>query len=263
MALKLAIGLLMVGGVTSFSILPSPATGIVRNDVFSSKPSSFAEPTPNTVGRSNVSKGCRSSTSLEAVPNWALYSLSHIIGGALGSPIVMRATRSWYKRFALPSWTPPNAIFGPVWSTLYGLMGYSVSRIVSSGSPSTNLATKLWTFHYALNIIWAPIFFGFKNLRTGLIINYGLIASLAYIMKLFHSIDPLSAYLQVPYMCWLIYATKLNQTVCKLNPTVDGVNRAMILADLYADGDEDGYNDELLQYDLKLLQKAAAEYAGL
>ena len=82
-------------------------------------------------------------------------------------------------------------------------------------------------------------------------------------MKLFHSIDPLSAYLQVPYMCWLIYATKLNQTVCKLNPTVDGVNRAMILADLYADGDEDGYNDELLQYDLKLLQKAAAEYAGL
>jgi len=125
----------------------------------------------------------------------------------------------------------------------------------------TNLATKLWTFHYALNVIWAPIFFGFQNLRLALIINVMLIASLGYILPIFYRIDALSAYLQVPYLMWLIFATILNQAICKLNPTVGGVNEARIQADLAASGD--GYNDAMLQYDIKKLQAAAAKYAGL
>ncbi|KAL7535720.1 hypothetical protein ACHAXR_006686, partial [Thalassiosira sp. AJA248-18] len=198
-----------------------------------------------------------------AIPNWALYPLGHIVGGMSNAPVVIRTTKTWYKRIPKPSWTPPNFVFSPVWTTLYGLMGLSVSRIAASGSTSTKLATQLWAFHYALNISWAPVFFGFRNFRLGLIINFFLIASLGYILPLFHSIDPLSAYLQIPYVIWLISATKLNQTICKLNPMLGGVNKAMILADLYASGDGDGYNDEMLQYDIKMLQNAAAEYAGV
>ncbi|KAL3809585.1 hypothetical protein ACHAXA_005801, partial [Cyclostephanos tholiformis] len=53
-----------------------------------------------------------------------------------GTPLVLRATKSWYRRISLPAWTPPNSVFGPVWTTLYGLMGLSISRITKSGGPT-------------------------------------------------------------------------------------------------------------------------------
>ena len=88
-----------------------------------------------------------------------------------------------------------------------------------------------------------------------------LISTLFITLKQFLCIDPIAAYLQVPYLLWLIYATKLNQAICKLNPTVGGINEARLQADLCADGD--GYNDAMLEYDIAKLQKAAADYACL
>lgn len=261
------VAIILAGGrVSSFSITPPAHVrrgGLVRKE-FSSKSVSF-NAAATSAGRSapSANKGRASTTVLEAIPSWAVYSLTHIVAGVSSAPLVARATDSWYKRIPLPPWTPPNFVFGPVWTLLYGLMGVSLSRIVQSGSPSTRLATKVWAFHLALNLSWATVFFGFKNLRLGLIINYLLIGSLGYVLFLFRSMDPLSAYLLIPYLLWLVYATKLNQVICKLNPVLGGVNKAMILADQYANGDGDGYNDDMLQYDIKQLQAAAAKYAGL
>ena len=212
---------------------------------------------PVRVSQSTTLKSTVLSTCL---PPWTYYSLFHIIGGTTGTPIVVRATKSWYKRIDLPSWTPPNFVFAPVWTLLYGLMGVSVSKIVKAGAPNTN-ALNLWKVHYVLNLLWAPIFFGFQCLRLGLIINMALISTLLITLKQFLYIDPIAAYLQVPYLLWLIYATKLNQAICKLNPTVGGINEARLQADLCADGD--GYNDAMLEYDIAKLQKAAADYACL
>ena len=252
--LSIAVTVLMSGGVASFST-PSPprARGAIvkRSEISSSKLARGGIP-PSAEGKLMA---------LEAVPSWAYYSVGHILGGCTGTPIVVRATKSWYNRISLPPWTPPNFIFGPVWTTLYGLMGFSVSRIAKSGAPMANIATKLWSIHYALNLLWAPIFFGMKRLRLGFIVNLILIATLGVTLPLFHRIDPLSAYLQVPYLLWLIFATKLNQSICQLNPTVGGINEAMVQADLCISGP--GYNDAMLQFDIKKLQTAAAKYAGL
>lgn len=211
-------------------------------------------------------------TALNAVPtppSWAIYTIGHIIGGTTGTPFVLHATKSWYTRIALPTWTPPNYIFGPVWTSLYGLMGYSLSRIISKSciaSTTTtsiiNSAIKLWTVHYILNILWSPIFFGMKRLRLGLIINLCLLTTLIALLPLYYSIDPISAYLQLPYLAWLLFATALNQAICKLNPTtLDGNNEAMVQADICKVGP--GYNDAMLRYDIAKLQMAAAKYAGL
>ena len=197
---------------------------------------------------------------LSKVPAWKYYSLLHIIGGTTGTPIVVRATKSWYKRIPLPSWTPPNFVFAPVWTLLYGLMGVSVSRIANAGSGGYK-ALNLWKAHYVLNLLWAPLFFGFQYLRIGLAINVVLVSTLLMILKSFYAIDPLAAYLQVPYLLWLIYATKLNQAICKLNPVISGINEARLQADLCADGD--GYNSAMLEYDIAKLQAAAMKYAEL
>ena len=252
--LSIAVTVLMSGGVASFST-PSPQRtrgAIVEGSEFSFSKLARVGIPPSAKGKV---------TALEAVPSWAYYSVGHIFGGCIGTPLVARATKSWYKRISLPPWTPPNFIFGPVWTTLYGLMGFSVSRIAKSGVPMANIATKLWSIHYALNLLWAPIFFGMKRLRLGFIVNLILIATLVVTLPIFHRIDPLSAYLQVPYLSWLIFATMLNHSICQLNPTVGGINEAMVQADLCISGP--GYNDAMLQSDIKKLQTAAAKYAGL
>ena len=207
----------------------------------------------------------KTSTSLGVTPScaWVPHSVGHIVGGCSGTPIVISGTKKggWYSRIPLPSFTPPNSFFGPIWTLLYGLMGYCFANVIKSTSPSAHLARKLWIAHYALNLSWAPIFFGMKRFRLGFIINLLLIASLGIILRLYHSIDPLLAYLQLPYMCWLIFATKLNKEICKLNPTVDGKNRGMIQAEICNSGE--GYNDVMLEYDIKQLQAKAASYIGL
>jgi tryptophan-rich sensory protein len=77
-------------------------------------------------------------------------------------------------------------------------MGVSVSRIVRAGARDS-IALKLWVVHYLLNLLWAPLFFGLQYLRVGLVINFALVSTLLVILNLFRAIDPIAAYLQVPY----------------------------------------------------------------
>lgn len=242
------IAIFMAGDVNSFSIPRISAhRSIVKNE---------SSVKPTTVRNTQLIKG--TSTSLEAVPSWTYYSIGHIIGGSTGTPFVIRATKSWYRHLNLPSWTPPSGSFAPVWTVLYGLMGVSVSRIVKASS-SSNPALKLWTLHYALNMVWPVVFFGLKQLRLGLMINLSLVTSLGFIIPLFHRIDPLSAYLLLPYLLWLSFANVLNLVVCRNNP--DGFTEGMGGEDVSLDVSP--YDDDMLESDIKKLQDAAAKYAGL
>lgn len=173
-----------------------------------------------------------------------------IVGGASGTPVVARAINSWYRRIALPDWTPPDKVFAPVWTTLYGLMGYAayrVNRVIQSNTLFTNQPIKLFLLHYVLNLVWPVVFFGMKRLRAGYIINLMLVTSLLGIVPMFYKVSPLSAILLLPYLAWLIFATKLNQAICQLNPT----------------GSEKGYNNAMLQADIYKLQIEAGKRVGL
>lgn len=187
------------------------------------------------------------------------WTLGHVVAGALPTPIVIGATKTWYRRIDLPAWTPPDQLFGPVWTVLYACMGVAVARVVQQMAATVATATTttppllwthptivLWMGHFLLNVTWAPVFFGLQRLRAALLMNYGLLASLCFgILPRFASSNALSAWLLVPYAVWLLYATALNQAVCRLNPTVKG------------------YNNAMLQADLLKLQQGAAKYAGL
>lgn len=179
----------------------------------------------------------------------AAYVFGTILGGNVGTPFVVAATKSWYDRIAKPKWTPPNSIFAPVWITLYTLLGLAVYRITSlKPTPHQQLrrlSLVLYGVHYLINIIWAPIFFGWKRLRLGHVLNVLLLTTLAPVIYGFYRLDKLSAYLLIPYMVWLLVATALSNGICKLNPTIKGYNNAMLEADIYK------------------YQQKAAKYAGL
>ncbi len=170
-------------------------------------------------------------------------------------------------------------------------MGVSLSRIVRAASSSASAPVlvsgpfaqwslaastvlKLWYGHYTLNLIWAPIFFGLQKFRLGLIISSLLVLTLGMILPLYHAIDPIAAYLQLPYLAWLCFATVLNYQFCVLNPVDgEGVNEAMRQVELIQQeenssssgggGGGEEYTEDKFQNDLKELQRAARVYAGL
>ena len=142
-------------------------------------------------------------------PVWVAGS---ILGGAAGTPFVVKATNSWYSDptvLKLPSWTPPNKIFMPVWTTLYGLIGFAGFRAASNEAlPGLAVA------HYVANLLWAPLFFGLKKLKLAALLQFGLLGSLAAVWSSFKK----DARLLIPYAAWLAYATVLNLAICRLNP---------------------------------------------
>lgn len=179
-----------------------------------------------------------------AIPSAAYWATSHVFGGALAAPMVMKASKSWYRQIDLPSWTPPDAIFGPVWTCLYSCMGLAAAKIYNT-KPVSQLAMGLWGIHCILNLLWAPVFFGKQRLRLGFWLIALQLASLAVVVPIFYQIQPSAALLLTPYALWLTFATLLNKAICKRNPT------------------SNGYNDAMLQADLLKLQQDAADYAGV
>jgi tryptophan-rich sensory protein len=173
------------------------------------------------------------------------WAVAHAVGGALGAPVVSKA-KGWYKRINLPPWTPPDFVFAPVWTMLYSAMGVAAARVYQNTQSLSSLPMVLWMIHYVvLNLSWAPVFFGMKRLRLGMILNSLMLATLLLIIPLFYQINQVSGLLLLPYLAWLSFATALNSAICRRNPT------------------KNGYNEAMLQADLLTLQKAAAAYAGV
>lgn len=162
-------------------------------------------------------------TRLYALPSPSVWwAVGHVVGGSSAAPIVAKATKSggWYRnKLDLPPWTPPDKIFAPVWTLLYSMMGVAASRVYSKvGGSLKSPLLILWFIHYALNLIWAPIFFGLKCFKLGQAINFLLLSTLAIIIPSFYKMDQLSGFLLVPYLAWCIFATCLNGAICKRNP---------------------------------------------
>ena len=204
---------------------------------------SFAPGRPRV--HANVALVGSTSPALELVSSPVAWAVGHAVGGALGAPVVSQA-KSWYKKIDLPPWTPPDFLFGPVWTLLYSAMGVAASRVYQRTQSLTSTPLVLWMIHYlALNLPWAPVFFGMKRLRMGMILNSLMMISLLIIIPLFYQNNPLSGLLLLPYLVWLTFATALNSAICRRNPT------------------KRGYNEAMFQAGLIKLQKAASEYAGL
>ena len=82
------------------------------------------------------------------------------IGGAVTTPKIA----TWYAALTKPSWTPPNWIFGPVWSALYFCMAIAAWLVWRQGGVSNaTLPLTLFGFQLVLNVYWSCIFFGQEN----------------------------------------------------------------------------------------------------
>lgn len=141
------------------------------------------------------------------------------IAGAIGNFATMSEITTWYAALAKPSWTPPNWLFGPVWTTLYILMGIALYLVWSKGleRKDVKIAIGVFAVQLILNTLWSIIFFGSHSLFGGLVTIIILwIAILANII-VFYRISKPAGLLLIPYIVWVSIASYLNYSVYLLN----------------------------------------------
>lgn len=139
-----------------------------------------------------------------------LGSLSGILSGS--------GNTEWYNSLNMPSFQPPSWIFGPMWTLLYTLMGIAAARIWHiSEDGLRSSAVRLFIIQLILNLIWSPLFFGMQNPLIALIVIVLMWIFILLTIISFSKIDKLSAYLLVPYIAWVSFATLLNASVVYLN----------------------------------------------
>lgn len=146
--------------------------------------------------------------------NLAIPLLIGIIAGFL--------TRQGVENFSInvekPVFSPPPALFPIVWTLLYILMGISAYTIEKSpSSPQRNRALILYYIQLFFNFLWSFIFFSFNNYLAAFIWIIVLLILIIAITIEFYKIKPVAAYLMIPYILWVAFATVLNFSIYLLN----------------------------------------------
>jgi len=138
--------------------------------------------------------------------------------GAIAGMFTSQSVPEWYATLNRPSFNPPNWIFGPVWTTLYILMGISFFLIwKQEASKVRNRAILIFLLQLLLNFAWSFIFFYFN--MTGLALVEIILLWISNVMMLvvFYKIKPIASYINIPYLLWVTFATVLNASYYILN----------------------------------------------
>lgn len=138
--------------------------------------------------------------------------------GAIAGIYTAQAVPEWYATLNQPSFNPPNWIFGPVWTTLYLILGFSFFLIwKQEKSKLQNLAILIFVIQMTLNFGWSFLFFYYHLIGAALLEILILWFTIIGMVLIFYKIKPLAAYLNVPYLLWVTFATILNAGYYFLN----------------------------------------------
>lgn len=141
-----------------------------------------------------------------------------LIGGLSGFATAS-SVQTWYPNLVKPAFTPPNYLFGPVWTVLYILMGVAAGMVWARGSHHSWVKTALYYFglQLLLNGSWSLVFFGLKNPTIALVVIFALILTIVFTIRGFRVVSRPAAWLMVPYLLWVLFATALNFSIVQLN----------------------------------------------
>ena len=144
--------------------------------------------------------------------------LPPLLVGAIAGFFTSKAIPVWYASLNQPSFNPPNWLFGPVWTTLYILMGISFFLVWQlPPGESKNKVIKIYFIQLALNFAWSFLFFYFKNIGLALVEILLLWITIMVMLIRTHRIKPLASYINIPYILWVSFATALNAAYYFLN----------------------------------------------
>ena len=153
--------------------------------------------------------------------NWKPY-LSWILlaeaVGALSGWLTRAATKAYSETILKPPLSPPGWVFPVVWTILFALMGIGAARVsLSEPSAKRSLGLNLFVAQLVVNFFWSPVFFNLQAFGFAFFWLLLLWVLVLLMILAFRQVDPLAAWLQVPYLLWLTFAAYLNLGVWILN----------------------------------------------
>jgi benzodiazapine receptor len=152
---------------------------------------------------------------------WALFIVPGIMflgffAGRLGGS---GAGNPWFMDLVKPSLYPPPATFGIVWSILYLVMGVALTLVVTArGAPGRGTAIGLFVLQLVLNLAWSPLFFGMHMIAAALGLLVAIDLAVAATIVAFRKVRPIAAWMLLPYLVWVLFATVLNWQFLVANP---------------------------------------------
>lgn len=151
-----------------------------------------------------------------ALAGWLALCLA--VGG-VSSVFPAQNIPTWYAGLIKPPLTPPNAVFGPVWTLLYVLMGIAAWMVWKTRpSPCRRTGLRQFLIQLAFNFLWTWTFFGRHQMVTALADIVILLGTIALTIWTFRKMSVTAAWLLVPYLLWVAFATYLNLAFWRLNP---------------------------------------------
>lgn len=141
------------------------------------------------------------------------------LAGLIGSVFTASSVSTWYAALRKPSFTPPGWVFGPVWISLYAMMGVAAYLIWRSGVShrEVRIALTLFVAQLIVNAFWSAMFFGLKSPLAGLVDISVLWVLILLTIFYFLKVSTTAGLLLVPYVLWVSFAAILNYSIWAMN----------------------------------------------
>ena len=125
----------------------------------------------------------------------------------------------WFDSLLKPAAMPPGWVFGLAWTILYILLGIAIALILHArGGTGRRVAIGLFALQLLINFAWSPVFFALHDVRAALAMVLAMLVLSIAATLMFARIRIVAAWLMVPYVGWLIFASLLTWQVLELNP---------------------------------------------
>lgn len=152
---------------------------------------------------------------------WKIYAawilLAEAVGGLSGW-LTRDGAKAYSQSIIQPPLSPPAMVFPIVWGILFALMGIGAARIyLAPPSRERTNSLRIFLLQLAFNFFWSILFFNLQAFGAALVwllILWGLIV---WMIVSFRKVDPLAAWMQIPYLLWVTFAAYLNYGVWMLN----------------------------------------------
>ena len=138
-------------------------------------------------------------------------------GGSVFTP--EQGSEWYYTVLNKPSWNPPDWLFPPVWTVLFVLMGVSLAIVIEDGfdKPGVKTAVTIFGAQLLLNLGWSATFFGLRSPFLGFIEIIVLWLAIVVTIIRFKAVSAVAAYLLIPYLLWVSFASYLNFIIWQMN----------------------------------------------
>jgi len=157
---------------------------------------------------------------------WALLviPLPMLLGFLSGTMSGSTAENLWYQALIKPAIQPPGWVFGVVWPTLYLMMGLAFAMVLHArGARVRTVAIGLFLLQFVINLSWSPIFFGQHEVTAAFFIILVMLGIAIATTFAFARVRKASAWLMVPYLVWISFASILNFQIDQLNPDAESL----------------------------------------